>query len=223
MAFFSRKRIAIASLTAFVALGAAAGVFFWGGDNSASAKTAATQYGILKDDRTLGAPYAPVVIIEYASPSCPHCAHFNETVFPRFKKDYIDTGKVLYTLRVYPIMSVDGAIEAVARCLPADKYYPYLDKIFRGQSKWDPEYNVPDARPGLLAISAPFGINEARFNQCVSNKDAIDRLNRVAQDGQMRYNIESVPSFIINGTVVQFDPLDYDHFRAKVEEALKKH
>lgn len=223
MAYLSRKRIAIAAVTAVVVIGAAAGVFFWSGDNSANASTAATQYGILKDDRTMGAPYAPVVVIEYASPACPHCGHFNETVMPRFKKDYIDSGKVLYALRVYPITSVDGAIEAVARCLPPGKYYPYLDQVFRNQSKWDPEYNVADPRPGLLAVSAKFGMNEAKFDQCVSNTEAIDRVNRVAQDGQMRYNIESVPTFVINGEVVQLDTIDYDHFKAKVEAALKKH
>lgn len=232
MAFFTRKRKIIAAVAGVIVLAAAAGVFisplsvpFFGGAdaNAQSAQSNATKYGLYKDDRRMGMPNAPVVVIEYASPACPHCGHFAETVMPQIKKEYIDTGRVLYVLRVFPIMSVDGAVEAVGRCLPADKYFPYIDAIFRSQSKWDPEYNVADPRPALLEIAAQFGVNEAKFNQCVASKDAIDRLNRVAQDGQTKYNIQSVPSFIINGEVVQLDVADFAHFKQKIEAALAHH
>ena len=73
---------------------------------------------ILPDDRTLGSPKAPVVILEYAAPSCPHCAHFDMDIFPTLKKQYIDTGKVFYIFRVFPHQrggrrgGIDGALPA---------------------------------------------------------------------------------------------------------------
>lgn len=232
MAFFTRKRKIITAVAGTVLLAAAACVFvspfsvpFLGGDNAnaQNAQSNVSKYGLYKDDRRMGMPNAPVVIIEYASPACPHCGHFATTVMPQIKKEYIDTGRVLYVLRVFPIMSVDGAVEAVARCLPADKYFPYMDAIFRNQPKWDPEYNIADPRPGLQAISAQFGIDEAKFNQCVSSPDTIDRLNRIAQDGQTKYNIQSVPTFIINGEVAQLDVVDFAHFKQKIDAALARH
>ena len=74
---------------------------------------------LTKDDRTMGDPKAPVLVVEYAALTCPHCAHFNETVFPKFKAKYIDTGKVYYVFRVFPLSSVDLAVESLARCLLA--------------------------------------------------------------------------------------------------------
>src|ERR1700750_2149727 len=106
---------------------------------------------LVKEDRTLGNPKAPLTMVEYAAPSCPHCAHFNEALFPYLKKNYIDTGKVYYVFRVFPLSQVDVAAEAIARCLPADNYFQFIDLLFRNQPKWDPDgYDIPDPAAALV-------------------------------------------------------------------------
>ena len=162
-------------------------------------------------------------MIEYAAPSCPHCAHFNEAIFPLLKKDFIDNGKVLYVLRVFPISPADGAVELVARCLPKGKYFPYIDFMFRNQSQWDPEYGVENVKDAMVQLSGKMGVSPAMFDRCVADKDGPDRLNRVAQDGQMRYGINSVPSLVLDGTPLQSnEAADYPSLKAKIEAKLAK-
>jgi protein-disulfide isomerase len=176
-----------------------------------------------KEDSTLGTPKAPITFLEYAAPACPHCAHFNETVFPLLKKNYIDTGKVYYIFRVFPIMPADGAAEAIARCLPADKYFWFIDLLFRNQKSWDPEYGVTDVRGGLLQVARIAGMATEKVDQCIADKSEQDRINQVAQDGQTKYNIESVPTFIINGTVWQSRGVTWPQMQKKLDSLLSKH
>src|SRR5947209_4959228 len=90
-------------------------------------------------DMSLGNPKAAVRVVEYASASCPHCAHFNETVFPAFRKKYIDTGRVQYTLKEFltPPAEVAAAGFLVARCGGRAKYFTILDQVFRSQAQWE--------------------------------------------------------------------------------------
>ncbi|HEX4635076.1 MAG TPA: thioredoxin domain-containing protein, partial [Rhizomicrobium sp.] len=130
-------------LAAVVALIIGGGAWYVLGNSSGSA-IAAQQTGdsITDHDRTMGNPKARVVFIEYAAPMCPHCAHFNNDIMPDIKKAYIDTGKVFYVFRVYPIGAPDGVAEKLARCMPKAKYLPFMDQLFHNQQQWDPEYGV---------------------------------------------------------------------------------
>ncbi len=177
---------------------------------------------VYQDDRTLGSPKAPITLLEYAAPACPHCAHFAETVFPLLKKNYIDTGKVYYIFRIFPIMPADGAAEAIARCLPADKYFWFIDLLFRNQKTWDPEYGITDVRGGLLQVARIAGMTTEKVDQCIANKAEQDRINQVAQDGQTKYNIEGVPIFIINGTVWQSGGVTWPQVQKKLDSLLPK-
>ena len=98
---------------------------------------------LAKDDRTQGSKTAPLTVLEYAAPTCPHCAHFDMDIFPQFKKDYIDTGKVFFIFRVFPLNPVDVAAEAMARCLPEDNYFQFLDLLYRNQAEMGPG-RLPD-------------------------------------------------------------------------------
>ena len=80
----------------------------------ATAAAAAPRDTVFKDDRTLGNPKAPVTVIEYLAPTCPHCARFAASVFPEIKKNYIDTGKVLYVIRIFPLLPADGGVAGLA-------------------------------------------------------------------------------------------------------------
>src|SRR5262249_60111293 len=88
-------------------------------------------------DEVLGDEKAPVTVIEYASMTCPHCAHFALTTFPQLKEKYIDTGKVKYILREFPFDPVAAGAFMLARCAGGkDKYYAMVDLLFRTQATW---------------------------------------------------------------------------------------
>src|SRR6202008_1998594 len=87
-------------------------------------------------ERALGQAAAPVTIIEYASATCPHCAHFQKDTFPALKRDYIDTGKVRFIFREFPFDDLALAAFMLARCAPEDKYFALIDVLFEQQEKW---------------------------------------------------------------------------------------
>jgi protein-disulfide isomerase len=187
----------------------------------ANAQNTAIQ--VYKDDRTLGSPKAPITFLEYAAPACPHCAHFGETIFPLLKKNYIDTGKVYYILRIFPINPADGAAEAIASCLPADKYFWFIDLLFRNQKTWDPEYGITDVRGGLIQVARIAGMTSEKVDECIADKNEQARINQVAQDGDTKYSIQGVPTFIINGTVWESGGVTWPQMQKKLDSLLPKH
>ncbi len=203
----NRNQLIIAAVAVLIVIAAAVGyyVFFPGGTTTGPIPETSTGpgYTVTADDRTLGSPKAPVVMIEYAAPTCPHCAHFDETVFPFLKQNYIQTGKVYYVFRVFPLHPTDGAAEAMARCLPADNYFDFIDLLFRNQAKWDWEYGVTDLHGALVNMGRLAGMTPEKVDSCIADKAMAERINKVATDGQTRYNITGTPTFVINGVVHQ--------------------
>ena len=209
--------VAIAAILYFFVFSSSSdnGMLLAGGANSAVT--------MLKDDRTMGTPGAPITMLEYAAPVCPHCARFNATVMPLIKKNYIDTGKVFYIFRVFPLQPADGAAEAIARCLPADKYFQFIDLLFRNQAKWDPEYGITDVRGALIQEAKIAGMSPEKVDACISDKDAQDRINSVSQDAVTKYNIQGTPTFIINGVKTEAGEATYAQMQARFDSLLSKH
>ena len=152
------------------------------------------------EDMTMGNPQAKVLVAEYASVACPHCAAFNNDVFPAFKAKYIDTGKVHYVLHE---MLVGGQAEQalaaagflLARCAGKDKYFAVTDEIFKAQSQI---FASQDLRGGLLRIAQSMGMTEPQFNACIGDQTALKALDaRVEKAG--KDGVDSTPTFIING------------------------
>jgi protein-disulfide isomerase len=139
-----------------------------------------------------------VTVIEYASPSCPHCAVWNAEVWPAFKAKYVDTGKVNYVFREFitppPQLAAAGAL--LARCAGKDKYFPTLDAVFHAQAEI---YSTGDLRGPLVRVAQSVGMNEEQFNACVSDEKALKALNDRVQTYISRDKIDSTPTFIING------------------------
>lgn len=176
---------------------------------------------LFNDDRTMGSPHAPVVLIEYAAPACPHCAHFNEAVFPQLKKTYIDTGKVLYVLRIYPISQWDGAVAGMAKCIPPKQYFHFIDLAFRKQSIWDPDgHEIPDVHAGLVKLGRLAGLKPEQVDHCIADKKEQERVNRIAADGEQKYGVNSVPTLVINGTVVQATEANWPQLKARLDNLL---
>jgi protein-disulfide isomerase len=169
----------------------------------AAAASAAPREKIFPDDRTLGNPNAPVVLVEYFAPMCPHCAHFAATVFPEIKKNYIDTGKLLYVLRVFPLGAPDGAVSGMAKCLKPERYYEFLDLAFKKQAMWDPDgYDIPDVEAALVQLGGMAGLKPDDAKRCMRDQAEFDRLNRLADDASKRFDIHSVPSIVLDGKVL---------------------
>jgi protein-disulfide isomerase len=149
-------------------------------------------------DMSLGDPHARVTVIEYGSASCPHCAHFNNEVFPAFKAKFIDTGRVRYIFREFLTSpeEVAAASFLLARCAGKDKYFSVLDAIFHAQEQM---YQTGDVSGTLLRIAKDAGLDEAKANACLSDQAAIkaldDRINGYIKNDK----INSTPTFIING------------------------
>ena len=146
-------------------------------------------------DMTLGDDKAPVTIIEYASMTCPHCAHFHETTFPELKKNYIDTGKVRFIFREFPLDQLAAAAFMLARCGGKDHYFPMIETLFQQQKDWV----VQRPLQPLLAIAKQAGMSEQQFNECLKNQQVLDGIEEVRQRAVQKLGVQSTPTFFING------------------------
>lgn len=169
-------------------------------------------------DMTLGNPNAPVKVVEYASASCSHCATFNNQVFPAFKKKYIDTGRVHYTLKEFltPPNEVAAASFLLARCAGEDKYFSVLDAVFHSQQEM---FQTGDFRGVLLRIAQSAGLTEEEFNRCVSDEEALQaleqRVNRAIQEDQ----VTATPTFFVNGEKVAEGAVSLEQLDQAIAEA----
>jgi protein-disulfide isomerase len=200
-----------------------AAYFVFYGSNTSTADTPVDRANvtIVPSDRTLGKKDAPVLMVEYAAPICPHCAHFNETMFPQLKANYIDTGKVYYVFRVFPLQSADVAAEAIARCLPADNYFQFIDLLFRNQPKWDPENGVQDVHGGLVQMGRIAGLSAEQVDRCIGNQAEQQRIAKVGEDATTRYSINGTPTFIIDGQIHSTFQ-NYQELKDYLDNLLKK-
>jgi protein-disulfide isomerase len=147
------------------------------------------------DDIPMGSPTAPVTMIEYASMTCPHCAAFAVTTFPKLKEKYIDTGKVKYIMREYPLDGLAAAAFMLARCGGPDKYYPLIETLFAQQQKWA----VKEPIPPLLAIAKQAGFTQQSFEACINDKDLLAKVQQMRNRGKEKFKVEATPTFYING------------------------
>ena len=149
-------------------------------------------------EMSLGDPKATVTVIEYASMTCPHCATFTEKTFPEIKKKYIDTGKVRFIFREFPLDNLAAAVFMLARCnaeTNSDKYFAFIDTMFRQQRTWAVEKPLEP----LLNISKQAGFTQETFNACLSNQKVLDGIEAIRQRGADKFKVQSTPSFFING------------------------
>lgn len=149
-------------------------------------------------ERIFGAADAPVTVIEYASMTCPHCAHFAETTFPDIKKKYIDTGKIRYIFREFPLDNLAAAVFMLARCnadTNADKYFSFIDVMFRQQRTWAVEKPLDP----LLTLSKQAGFTKETFDACLSNQKILDGIEAMRQRAVDKFKVNSTPTFFING------------------------
>lgn len=166
-------------------------------------------------EKSLGPATAPAIIIEYASLTCPYCRQFHTKTYPRVKKELIDTGKVRYILREYPIGRSAGTAAIVARCAPEKDFFRLYDKYLSQQSSWTSQDVRPDA---IYKIAAQTGMKRNAFDACLSNKEIEEGLRAVKLRGR-EFGVSGTPTFFINGKKFR-GPLTFDQIKAEIAQPV---
>jgi len=146
-------------------------------------------------EMAIGDAKAPITVIEYASMTCPHCAHFSATTFPELKKRYIDTGKVRFMFREFPLDQLAAAGFILARCAGPDKYFPLVETLFAQQKDWV----VQKPLQPLLAIAKQAGLSQEAFEACLDNRQLIEGMEKVRNQASEKFGVNSTPTFFVNG------------------------
>jgi len=147
-------------------------------------------------DVSIGKADAPVTIVEYMSMTCPHCARFHEETFEGIKAKYVDTGKVRFVLREFPLDARAMAAIMLARCAPEGQYFPMVSALFKAQGTWAV---APDGRAALLQMSKLAGFTQESFEACLTNQKLLDDVTKVREQGSKEFGVDSTPTFFING------------------------
>jgi protein-disulfide isomerase len=146
-------------------------------------------------EQTMGPENAPVTVIEYASMTCPHCADFHTKTFPELKQRYIDTGKVRFIFREFPLDQLAAAGSMLARCAGEGKYFPMVETLFSQQRTWA----VPKPLPPLLTIAKQAGFTQESFEQCLANQKLLADIEQVRERASSKFGVNSTPTLFING------------------------
>jgi protein-disulfide isomerase len=147
-------------------------------------------------DMSLGDPKAPNVVIEYASMTCSHCQRFNAEVFKPFKAKYIDTGKVYYIFRDFPLdpLAISGIM--LAHCAPPDRFFAIVDLLFQKQKDWA---FVDDPKTALFSLMKQVGFTQESFDTCLKDQKILDGVNAVKDRAAAKLGVAATPTFFFNG------------------------
>ncbi len=169
-------------------------------------------------DNVMGKEDAPVTIIEFSSMTCPHCAIFHKDTLPGLKSKYIDTGKVKYILREFPLDPLAGAAFMLGRCLPKkDSYFDFIDVLYARQDEWA---SAKDPIEALKTLAKQAGFTDESFKACLDDKELYGKVLAVKNKGTEEFRIRSTPTFFINGTRLEgAQPLA--EFEKLIEPVLK--
>jgi len=155
-------------------------------------------------DMAIGKADAPVTIVEYASMTCPHCANFYKTTFPELKTRYIETGKVRYVFREFPLDELAVAVSMIVRCVATDKAtntvsgekaMALIQVFFASQDKWATRNPIP----ALQQIAKQAGLSDKAFEECMKDQKLYNDILAVRERGSKDYKVESTPTIYING------------------------
>jgi protein-disulfide isomerase len=173
---------------------------------------------VTADDLTLGRPDAPVTVIEYASLTCPHCAVANSEVIAPMKKEYVDTGKVRFVYRDFPLDNMALNASILARCAGPDRFFGFLDVLFSGQANWA---RATDPIRALEQVGRLGGVPPEKFEACRNDEDLKTKILQQRMDGANNLQINSTPTLFINGDRYS-GGVPYPQLKAIIEAHLTK-
>tara|TARA_B100000029_G_scaffold516590_1_gene631515 strand:- start:6173 stop:6748 length:576 start_codon:yes stop_codon:yes gene_type:complete len=169
-----------------------------------------------KEEIFLGNKDSKITVIEYASMTCVHCANFHIYVYPKIKKEYIDTNKIKFIFRDFPLDKQALYGSMLAKCAPKEKYFDYVELVLTKQKKWIS--NNDEFIKKLINIGKLAGLNEEKIESCFKNEKLVDEIIKIRTTAEKKYNINSTPSFIINGK--KYSSLDYESFKKIIDDLI---
>ena len=168
-------------------------------------------------DLVLGNADAPITVVEYASMTCGHCAHFHTTVFPTLKEKYVDTGKVRFIMREFPLDNLAAAASMLARCAGDDKTFPLISVLFAKQDDW--AFVKGDPRPELLKFAKQAGFTQESFEKCLTDQKLLDDIAAIRSRAAETFGVNATPTFFVNGK--KLNGVDLADFEKAFEPILK--
>ena len=169
-------------------------------------------------DMAIGPADAKVTVTEFASMTCPHCAAFNAETFPKIKAEYIDTGKIRYIFREFPLDIKAAAGSMLARCIAKDdagKYFAVVDLLFRQQNDWV----VKNTTETLTRIGKQAGLTQQQVEACLKDQALLDKIAADQKYASDVLKVDSTPTFFINGEKIKGET-SFDDFAKKINAAL---
>lgn len=177
----------------------------------------AEEMALYPGDRILGDRAAPVTILEYSSLTCPHCAAFHRDTLPKIKETWIAEGKAKLVYRHFPLDGVALRAAAVANCIEGERFFSFLDVLFKSQKRWA---KSKDPMKAIGQIARLAGLSGDKFESCANDQAEMDKILAVAQEAKVIYGIASTPTLIINGRKIE-GARSYDYISRIVKEVTQ--
>ena len=170
-------------------------------------------------DMAIGPADAKVTVTEFASMTCPHCAAFNAEVFPKIKAAYIDTGKIRYIFREFPLDIKAAAGSMLARCIAKDdagKYFAVIDMLFKQQNDWV----MKNTTETLTRIGKQAGLSQQQVEDCLKDQALLDKIAADQKYAAEVLKVDSTPTFFVNGEKIKGET-SFEEFQKKIDPLLK--
>jgi protein-disulfide isomerase len=170
-------------------------------------------------DMALGPANASVTVTEFASMTCPHCAAFTEEVFPKIKSEYIDSGKIRFVFREFPLDIKAAAGSMLARCIAKDdsgKYFAVIDMLFKQQNEWV----LKNTTETLIRIGKQAGLSQQAVEDCLKDQALLDKIVADQKFAAEVLKVNSTPTFFINGEMIKGEA-KFEEFDKKIKSLLK--
>ena len=155
-------------------------------------------------DMSVGNPNASVTVIEYSSLWCSHCGHFHRTIYPQLKKRYINTGKINFVFREFPLNERGAVGSMLARCAARDggrdRFFAVVDMLFAKQDVWA---YVKDPAPPLRTLAKQVGFTQQAFDACIGDQKLLDALDAEQTRAGSKFGVDATPTFFVNGQKLQ--------------------
>ncbi len=169
-------------------------------------------------ETAIGSADAKITVVEYGSMTCGHCATFATKVFPEFKTKYIDTNKVRFVFREFPLDNLAAAASMLARCAGGDKTFPMVETLYEKQADW--AFTNGNPVPKLFDIAKQAGFTQESFDKCLTDQKLLEQITAQRTAASDKFGVSSTPTFFINGKRLQ-QPPKIEEFDKMIEPLLK--
>lgn len=169
-------------------------------------------------ERSIGDANAPVVINEFMSLGCGHCANFHRDTYPKIKAAYVDTGKVRFIMNDFPFGEIATDAHMLARCAPNNRYFGMVSAIFATQESW---HHSDTPRQDLIKLAQLSGLSVDAAEACLDNSALRTGIEAAKAAAAQQYNIKGTPSFMIGATRIP-GALPFEDFKDIIDKALAK-